>query len=63
MKIPNFVVAALFGSLLAMQAWTLNAIIDLKVKVAQLSTTVVVTPIAVAPFTVAPATPIGKPKL
>lgn len=40
MKLPLFVVSALLASMLAVQGWTLLAVIDLKVKVAELSATV-----------------------
>lgn len=40
MKVPVYVTAALLASMLAVQGWTLNAIIDLKVKVAELAATV-----------------------
>jgi hypothetical protein len=40
MKVPVFILAGLLTCVLAVQGWTLNAIVDLKIKVAELAATV-----------------------
>lgn len=37
MKLNNIVASALVGAVLALEAWTLKAVVDLKVEVATLS--------------------------
>lgn len=36
MKIPAFIVAAMFASVLAIQGWTMATVVELKVKVAEI---------------------------